>query len=200
MPRLRQVPRSEIGDPAVLAWYDRVFGDRDPVNSPGTATGSAGSWWTTYALLPDVFTHVVQGVELHAAPGRPISAQLRELCQTRAGWARGSKFVFSQHSKFARAVGLSDEKVAAIPAWQLATCYSAEERAALAYTDCLVLDGGRVPDGIFEELRSHLSDEQILELTVATCLYEMHSTICRALRLEFDDVDDRVTEEPAAQA
>jgi hypothetical protein len=27
-------------------------------------------------------------------------------------------------------------------------------------------------------------------------MYEMHATMCRALRLEFDDVDDRVTEVP----
>jgi hypothetical protein len=60
-----------------------------------------------------------------------------------------------------------------------------------------VLDGGRVPDTLFDALRQHLSDTEILELTYVTCMYEMHATICRALRLEFDDVDERVTEVPA---
>jgi hypothetical protein len=68
------------------------------------------------------------------------------------------------------------------------------ERAVLAYTDCLVLDGGRTPDGVFAALKSHLSDEEILELTYVTTLYEMHASMCRALRLEYDDVDERVTE------
>lgn len=67
----------------------------------------------------------------------------------------------------------------------------------LAYTDCLVLEGGRVPDAVFDALRSDLSDEEILELTYITCTYDMHATMSRALRLEFDDVDDRVTEVPA---
>ena len=72
--------------------------------------------------------------------------------------------------------------------------FTPTERAVLAYTDCLVLDGGRTPDGVFAALKSHLGDEEILELTYVTTLYEMHATICRALRLEYDDVDERVTE------
>ena len=70
----------------------------------------------------------------------------------------------------------------------------------LAYTDCLVLEGGRVPDGVFEALRAELSDEEILELTYMTCMYEMHATMSRALRLEYDDVDERVVEIPAPSA
>ena len=126
-----------------------------------------------------------------------LDPKLRELGQTRAGFARGSQFVFSQHCKAARDAGLTEEQVAAIPAWQVADCFSRIERAVLAYADCLVQDGGRVPDDIFEALKSELSDAEILELTYTTCLYEMHATMCRALRLEYDDVDERVVEVPA---
>ena len=66
----------------------------------------------------------------------------------------------------------------------------------LAYTDDLVLQGGRVADGTFAALKAHLSDEEILELTYITCTYEMHATMCRALRLEYDDVDERIVEVP----
>jgi hypothetical protein len=69
----------------------------------------------------------------------------------------------------------------------------------LAYTDCLVLEGGRVPDPVFEALRIGMSDEEILELTYVTGLYEMHATMSRALRLEYDDVDERVVEVPAPE-
>ena len=37
MPVLRQVPRSEVTDETVIAYYNRLFGDRDPVAEPGTA-------------------------------------------------------------------------------------------------------------------------------------------------------------------
>jgi alkylhydroperoxidase family enzyme len=171
-----------------------LFGDRDPVASPGTATGTPGNWWTVFAGVPDCFDHAVAGFAFYRSPKRKLSPQLRELGQLRAGYARGSRFVFSQHCKAARSVGLSEEKVSAIKAWSVATCFSPVERAVLAYTDCLVLEGGRVPDGVFDALRAELDETEILELTYVTCTYDLHAVMCRALRLEYDDVDDPITE------
>ncbi len=197
MPRLRQVPRSEAA-PSVLPLYDLLFGpDRDPVAEPGTATGAPGNWWTVFALVPDVFDHAVGGFALYQSPRRRLDPQLRELGQTRVGWARGSQFVFSQHCKSCRTAGISEEKIVAIPAWSVATCFSPIERAVLAYTDALVHDGGRVADGVFEALREALSDEEILELTYITTLYDMHAVMSRALRTEFDDRDEPIVEIPA---
>lgn len=196
MPRLRQVPRHEAA-PSVVPLYDLMFGERDPVAEPGTAMGTPGDWWTVFALVPDVFDHCVGGFAVYQSPKRRLDPQLRELGQTRAGFARQSQFVFSQHCKSCRTAGISEEKIAAIPAWGVADCFSPIERAVLAYTDCLVLDGGRVPDGVFDALHSQLSDEEILELTYITCLYDMHGVMSRALRTEYDDRDDPIVEIPA---
>jgi alkylhydroperoxidase family enzyme len=193
MPRLRQVSRSEA-TPEVLEMYTLLFGDRDPVSEPGTATGTPGNWWTVFALVPDVFRHAVAGFGLYRSKKRTLDPQLRELGQTRAGFVRGSQFVFSQHCKSCRSVGLSEEKIHAIPAWHTAEVFTPTERAVLAYTDDLVLQGGRVQDATFEALRAGLSDEEILELTYITCTYEMHATMCRALRLEYDDVAEPIIE------
>ncbi len=193
MPRLRQVPRAEAS-PEVLEMYDLLFGDRDPVDEPGTATGTPGNWWTVFAIVPDIFKHAVAGFALYRSKNRRLDAKLRELGQIRAGFARGSQFVFSQHCKAARSVGFSEEQIAAIPSWSSSDVFSPAERAVLAYTDELVLQGGRVQDGTFDRLREFLSDEEILEFTYVTCTYELHATMCRALRLEYDDVDERVVE------
>ena len=196
MPRLRQVSRDDAPD-NVKEMYQALFGDRDPVKSPGTATGTPGNWWTVFALVPDCFDHAVRGFRFYRGEGRALTPKLRELGQTRAGYTRGSQFVFSQHCKAARAVGLSEEQIQAIKSWSVATCFSPVERAVLAYTDCLVLEGGRVPDGVFAALQAELSDVEILELTYITCTYDMHATMSRALRLEYDDADDPVQEVPA---
>ena len=195
MPRLKQVARQEA-PPEVARIYDFIFGEgRDPVADPGTETGTPGNWWTVFALVPDALQHAVAGFAFYRSAKRLLDPRLRELGQMRAGWARGSQFVFSQHCKAGRSVGLTDEQVAAVPAWQTADCFAPVERAVLAYTDGLVLDGGRVADGVFAALRSNgLSDEIILELTYIVCTYEMHATMCRALRLEYDDADERVAE------
>ena len=192
MPRLRQVPRSEATSDVVITTYDLLFGDKDPVAEPGTATGTPGNWWTVFALVPEILRHASQGFVLYRTS--TVDPVLRELGQTRAGWLGGSQFVFSQHCKSCRALGMSEEKIAAIAAWGPSDQFSPIERAVLAYTDGLTLDRGRVHDDVFAVLKQHLSDEQILELTYVTCLYVMHATMSNALRLEFDDQPERIVE------
>jgi alkylhydroperoxidase family enzyme len=193
MPRLRQVSKADA-DPFAKQLYKVLFCERDPVKEPGTATGTPGNWWTVFALVPDAFKHTTEGFQFYRSPNRKLSPKLRELGQIRAGWARGSQFVFSQHCKASRDVGLTEAQIKAIPYWPIADVWSPVERAVLAYTDCLVLMGGRVPEEIFTEMKKHMSDEEILEFTYITTTYEMHATMSRALRLEYDDVDERVVE------
>ena len=70
MPVLRQVPSSEAkAEDRWLRMYDLLFGDRDPVAQPGTATGTPGDWWTVFALvLPDILKHAVDGFAVYRHP------------------------------------------------------------------------------------------------------------------------------------
>ncbi|MCC6227128.1 MAG: carboxymuconolactone decarboxylase family protein [Microthrixaceae bacterium] len=196
MPRLRQVPRAEVSG-SVERMYDMLFGDRDPVAEPGTVTGTPGDWWTVFAAVPEIFDNCLGGFAIYRNPERLLDPQLRELAQTRVGWAIESQFVYSQHAKSCRTAGISEEKIADIPSWSTSELFSPLERAVLAYTDALALQHGRVPDGLFDALRAGLSDHEILELTYITSLYLMHGVMSRALRTEFDDRDDPIVEVPA---
>jgi len=192
--RLRQVSRAEATSEVVTKTYDLLFGDRDPVAQPGTSTGTSGDWWTVFALVPDILDHCNRGFALYRNPARKLNPVLRELAQTRAGWAVGSQFVFSQHCKSLRGLKVSEERIAAIPNWQVADCYDDKERAVLAYADCLTVGLGRTPQAVFDKLKSFLSDEEVMELTYITSLYAMHAVMTKALRLEWDDRDDPVVE------
>jgi len=174
--------------------YERLFGDRDPVAEPGTATGTPGDWWTVFANSPDVLDHAVKGFGLYASPDRKVPAKLRELGQTRAGWLVGSQFVFSQHCKSCRALGFPEEKIEALKAWPVSDLFSPLERALLAYTDGLVLGFGRVDDAVFDAMKEHLDDEAIMEFTYITMMYTMHAVISRALHLEYDNREDPIVE------
>ena len=126
----------------------------------------------------ELFDHIVGGFGFIA---HRIGCLIRS-CGSwgeRAGFVRGSRFVYSQHVKACREVGLSEEKIEAVRAWSVADVFSPVERAVLAYTDALVLQGGRVPDEVFEALRAGLSEEEILELTYIVCTYDMHATMSR---------------------
>ena len=70
--------------------------------------------------MPDVFRHCVAGFGFYRSKKRKLDPKLRELGQMRAGFACGSHFVFSQHCKAARDVGLPEEKIEAVTAWATA--------------------------------------------------------------------------------
>jgi alkylhydroperoxidase family enzyme len=199
MPRLRQVPKSEATAPIVTMMYDFLFEGRDPVQEPGTAAGTPGDWWTVFALVPDVLDHAVKGFGLYQSPDRLLDPVLRELGQARAGWATGSQFVYSQHCKSLRHLGVTEERIESVPAWAAADCFSPVERHVLAYADCLALDRGRVPDQLADALRAELGDAQVLELTYITSMYVMHAIMSRALRTEFDDRPEPVVEVAAPE-
>lgn len=194
MPRLRQIPRAEVDQGTGLKMYNLLFGDRDPVAEPGTATGTPGNWWTVWAGSPDALHHACQGFAYYRSPSRKLDPVLRELGQTRVSWTMESQFGYSQHCKSLRGLGVSEERIEAIGHWQVADCYSENERAVLAYADCLSSQHGRTPEAVMDRLKSFLSDEEILELTYITTLYVMHAIMNRALRLEYDDIDERIVE------
>jgi alkylhydroperoxidase family enzyme len=199
MPRLRGVSKKDVNE-VVGKFYQELFGDRDPVEEPGTATGTPGNWWTVFALVPYIFEHATNHFGMFGMFAEKSVSQLdpitRELGILRAGYTQGSQFVFSQHCKAARRFGLSDDKISAIPHWQVSPLFDEKERAILAWADALILQGGRSSDELFEALHSHLSDEDILELTYHVMGYNLHAVCCKALRLEYDDVPERIREVP----
>ena len=199
MPRLKQKSKSQA-TANVRKYYQALFGDRDPVTQPGTATGTPGNWWTVFANVPYVFDHATSHFGMFGMFAdesvSELDPSIRELGIMRVGYTQASQFVFSQHCKAARSNGVVEEKIKAIPQWQVSDVYDAKERAALAWADALVLQGGRASDDLFAALHKHLSDEDILELTYHIMGYNLHAVCCKALRLEFDDVDERIVEVP----
>ncbi|WP_337189137.1 carboxymuconolactone decarboxylase family protein [Phenylobacterium sp.] len=196
MPRTKPVSRDEA-PPEIADIYDAWFGPgRDPVAEPGTSTGTPGDWWTTWARVPDV----LRAMRAYAYREAPVDPRLREVALMRTGYVRASQFVFSQHCKAARREGVDEAKIAAVPCWTLAEgVFSPVERAVLAYVDGMMLEAGRVHDRVFAALRAHLSDEEILVLTYLVNLYGMHAISSKALRMEYDNVPERIVEIPAPE-
>jgi alkylhydroperoxidase family enzyme len=199
MGRLRQVTKAEATS-EVLEIYQQFFGDRDPVAEPGTATGTPGDYWTTFALVPDLLKMARRDLMGLLQPDRQLDPKLRELAIIRTGIVGDSRFEYSQHLKVARMVGIPEEKLAAIKGWTTSDLFSPVERAVMAAAD-EILARNLVEDETFAALQRHLSDAQILELFVVIGLWRMHGLIVRALHLEYDnDTTARMKEVPAPEA
>ncbi len=197
--RLKPVSLNEAS-PEIKKIYKDFFGDRDPVAQPGTATGTPGDYWTTFALVPDLLQQARDSLMALLQPKRALDARYRELAIIRTGIVGDSRFEYSQHLKVARMVGLPEEKLQAIKGWATSDKFDPAERVVMAATDELV---GRnlVEDATFAALKRHFNDPQILELFYVIGLWRMHGMIVRALHLEYDnDTTARMEEIPAPPA
>lgn len=191
MPRISELSFSDVPE-EFRAQFEQVFG-AEP--GKGTVSGTPGNWWTVWARVPGI----LRAFSAFSMRTAPFDAKLLEIALMRTGYVRGSQFVFSQHCKSARRAELDEAKIEAIPYWTLSDVYSPRERAVLAYVDGLMLEGGRVHDNVFAALKSHLSEDEILMLTYFVNMYSLHAISGRALRLEYDDVPERVVEIPVPE-
>jgi AhpD family alkylhydroperoxidase len=93
---------------------------------------------------------------------------LLELVKMRASQINGCAYCLDMHSKDARALGESEQRLYALNAWRETPFYSQRERAALLWTEELTLvSQAHVPDAVYEEVRQHFSEEELVNLTLA---------------------------------
>ena len=113
--------------------------------------------------------------------GTGLDGRLREVLIIRLGHLTGSAYILRQHvPKLAEEEGLSRELCDALRHWQDTGHFSARERAALAFADSMT-ESIEVPDAVFEPLRDHFNERQIVELAVLVGTYHIHSRILQAL-------------------
>jgi AhpD family alkylhydroperoxidase len=97
-----------------------------------------------------------------------LEASLLELVKIRASQINGCAFCLDMHTKDARAAGESEQHIYLLSAWREAPFYSERERAALEWTEAITLIAdNHVPDEIYESVKAHFSEEELVNLTLA---------------------------------
>jgi len=98
-----------------------------------------------------------------------LEASLLELVKTRASQINGCAWCLDMHTKDARAQGEIEQRLYLLAAWREAPCYSARERAALAWTEAVtrIAETHDVPDAAYEEARRHFDEKALVDLTLA---------------------------------
>jgi len=102
---------------------------------------------------------------LHASKLDPV---LQELVAFRASQMNGCAWCLDMHSKDLRAHDVPEQKLYLVSAWRESPLFSERERAALAWTEALTsLEHQEVPDAVYEEVRRHFSEPELVDLTLA---------------------------------
>lgn len=93
---------------------------------------------------------------------------LLDLVYLRVSQMNGCAYCIDMHAKDLRAAGVAEQRLDLLPAFREAPVYSDRERAALAWAEAVTeLGKGAVPDALYEEVREHFKDDELVELTLA---------------------------------
>ena len=110
--------------------------------------------------------------------------KLRELIRIRASQLNGCAYCVDMHSKDARAIGESEQRLYALPAWPETPYFTARERAALAFTESVtLLAADHVPSAAYAAVAAEFSPDEIgalVSLIVAINAWNAISVATRA--------------------
>ena len=94
-----------------------------------------------------------------------IEQSLLALIDFRISQINGCAYCLDMHSKDARALGEAEQRLYAISAWREMPLYTERERAAFTWAEAV--NRNHVPQEIFDEVKKQLSDEELIDLTLA---------------------------------
>ncbi|MGV2290090.1 carboxymuconolactone decarboxylase family protein [Trinickia sp. YCB016] len=96
-----------------------------------------------------------------------LEKSLTELVRLRASQINGCAYCVDMHTTDARKGGETDRRLATVVVWRETPFFTDRERAALEWTEALTLVSiEHVPDAVWEAVRPHFSDAEIVDLTL----------------------------------
>ena len=97
-----------------------------------------------------------------------LETPLLELVRLRASQINGCAYCLDMHSKDARALGETEQRLYLLNAWREAPFFTERERAALEWTEAITLiASSRAPDDVYERVAKQFNPEELANLTLA---------------------------------
>ena len=114
-----------------------------------------------------------------------LEHSLQELVKMRASQINGCAYCLDMHSKDARAAGETEQRLYMLDAWRESPVYTDRERAALEWTEAVTrVSEGHVPDSVYDVVRRHFSEEELVNLTLAVVAINGWNRLMISFRVE----------------
>ncbi|MGO9443755.1 MAG: carboxymuconolactone decarboxylase family protein, partial [Thiobacillaceae bacterium] len=114
--------------------------------------------------------------------GTRLDPRLRELAIVTVGWITNIEHEFTAHSKMALAVGVRQEQLDGLGAYDSSPSFNAHERAVIRFALASTQDVS-VSDEIYDQLRQLFDDALIVELVMEVSFYNLVVRVLGALGL-----------------
>lgn len=112
-----------------------------------------------------------------------LEHSLIHLMKMRASQINGCAYCIDMHSKDARALGETEQRLYELDAWRETPFYTDRERAALAWTESLTLvSQTHVPDETYQFVSRHFSEKEIVDLSIVVGLINLWNRLAISAR------------------
>lgn len=112
-----------------------------------------------------------------------LDHKLMLLVKMRASQINGCAYCIDMHSKDARALGETEQRLYELDAWRETPFYTDRERAALAWTETVTrVSETHIPDSVFEDVRKQFSEKEVVDLTYLVTAINSWNRLAIALR------------------
>ncbi|HZO18347.1 MAG TPA: carboxymuconolactone decarboxylase family protein [Gemmatimonadaceae bacterium] len=113
-----------------------------------------------------------------------IDEYLLNLVRLRVSQINGCAYCIDMHFKDLRALGEGEQRLYSLDAWRECPYYTERERAALAWAEAVtVIADGHAPERLFEAARSHFSEQELCDLTMAIATVNAWNRLSISARL-----------------
>jgi alkylhydroperoxidase family enzyme len=102
--------------------------------------------------------------------GKTVSERIRNLVELKGAQMIGCEFCVDLGSQICRNSGFTDEELLALPRYQSSDLFTDQEKAALDYTVAVMRTPVEVTDELFDRMKEHFSDTQLVEITALLTL------------------------------
>jgi alkylhydroperoxidase family enzyme len=109
-------------------------------------------------------------MELGFESSKLVDEHLKSLAVLKAATMVGYEFCIDIGSALSRAEGVTEEQLRELPAFEQSEAFSPLEKLVLRYAAAATRTPADVPEELFDELREHFSEAQLVELTAAITL------------------------------
>jgi AhpD family alkylhydroperoxidase len=114
-----------------------------------------------------------------------LEPKLLALVKMRASQINGCAFCLHMHSAEALKHGETASRLILLDAWRESAMFSPRERAALAWTEALTrIAETHAPDDVYEELRRHFSQDEIVALSIAIAMINAFNRLAIGARAQ----------------
>jgi len=105
--------------------------------------------------------------------GTSVDARVKNLVELKGAQMIGCEFCVDLGSQICRNSGFSDDELLALPRYRQSDLFTEPEKLALDYTVAVTRTPVEVTDELFDRMKQHFSDKQLVEITAHLTLVNL---------------------------